>query len=87
MGPPILAACIGAVIAISVVQPWVRQRVSFWLAVVVSCTVQLFVGHWISMHQAPRSRGALKGAAFLAIVFGYAVGAALFLFQKLKPKR
>jgi hypothetical protein len=84
---PILAVCIGAVIAISIVQPWLRQTVSFWLAVVVSCTVQLFVGHWISVHQSPHSRGALKGAAFLAIVFGYAVGAVLFLFlQKLKPK-
>ena len=84
---PILAVCIGAVIAISIVRPWLWQTVSFWLAVVASCTVQVFAGHWISVHQAPHSRGTLKGAAFLAIVFGYAVGAALFLsLQKLKPK-
>jgi hypothetical protein len=84
---PILAACMGAVIAISAMQQWLRQKVSFWLSAVISYAVQLFVGHWISVHQAPHSRGALKGAVFLAIVVGYAVGAALFLLlQKLKPK-
>jgi hypothetical protein len=61
MDLPILAACMGAVIAISAVQPWLRQTVSFWLSIVISCTVQLFVGHWISVHQAPHSRGAKRG--------------------------
>ena len=85
---PILAACMGAVIAISAVQPWLRQTVSFWLSVVISCTVQLFVGHWISVHQAPHSGRALKGAVFLAIVVGYAGGAAAFLLlQKPRPTR
>lgn len=84
---PILTAFIGTVIAASIVQPWLRRTASFWLAVVISCTVQLFVGHWISVDQAPQSRSELKGAAFLAIIVGYAVGTPLFLLlQKLKPK-
>jgi hypothetical protein len=84
---PILAVCMGAVIGVSVVQPWLRQTVSFWFSLVISCTVQLLVGYWISMHLAPNSRNELKGAAFLTIFPGYAAGAALFLLlQKLKPK-
>lgn len=87
-GFPILAICMGAVIAVSAVQPWLRQTLSFWFSLVISCTVQLLVGCWISVHLAPDSRNELKGAAFLTILPGYAVGAALFLLlQKLKPKK
>jgi hypothetical protein len=86
-GHPILGACMGAVIAVSVVQPWLRRTASFWLSLVISCAVQLLAGHWISVRYAPQSRSELKGAAFLAIVAGYAVGAVLFLLiQRLKPK-
>jgi hypothetical protein len=82
---PILAVCMGAVIAVSAVQPWLRHTVSFWVSLVVSCTVQLLVGYSISLHLAPKSRGELKGAAVLAIVPGYAVGTLLFLLlQKLE---
>ena len=85
---PILGVCMGAVIAVSAVQPWLRQTVSFWISLVASCTVQLFVGYWISAHLAPQSRGESKGAAFLAIVSGYAVGIPLFrLLQKLEPSQ
>jgi hypothetical protein len=84
-GFPILTVCMGAGIAISVVQPWLRQTVSFWISLVVSCTVQLLIGHWISVHLAPQTRGELKGAAVLAIVPGYVVGTVLFLLlQKLE---
>jgi hypothetical protein len=84
---PILAACMGAIIAVSIVQPWLRQEVSFWLSLVISCVVQLFLGHWIGVSQAPHSTSGIKGAGFLAIFVGYAVGAPLFLLlQKLKPK-
>jgi hypothetical protein len=84
---PILAACMGAIIAVSIVQPWLRQEVSFWLSLVISCAVQLFLGHWIGVSQAPHSTSGIKGAGFLAIFVGYAVGAPLFLLlQKLKPK-
>jgi hypothetical protein len=81
---PILTVCMGAVIAVSAVQPWLRQTASFWISLVVSSTVQLCVGYWISVHLAPQTRGELKGAAVLAIVPGYAVGTVLFLLlQKL----
>jgi hypothetical protein len=84
---PILFACMGVVIAISVVQPWLRKTVSFWLSLVISCAVQLLVGHWISMHPVPHLRRGLEGAGILAIPLGYAVGAVLFvLLQKLRPK-
>lgn len=85
---PILAVWMGAVLGVSAVQPWLRRTRSFWLSLVVSCAVQLFAGHWISMHSAPRSRNELKGAGFLAIFAGYLVGALLFLvLQKLKPQK
>jgi hypothetical protein len=81
---PILAVCLGAVIAVSTVQPWLRQTGSFWISLLVSSAVQLLVGYWISVHLAPQTRGELKGAAVLAIVPGYAVGTVLFLLlQKL----
>jgi hypothetical protein len=76
---PILGVCMGGIIAVSAVQPWLRQKVSFWVSLVASCTVQLLVGYWISVHLAPQSRGEVKGAGFLAIISGYAVGIPLFL--------
>jgi hypothetical protein len=84
---PILVVCMGAVIAASAVQPWLRQTLSFWISLVVSCIVQLLAGYWIGVHLSPKTRGELKGAAVLSIVPGYAVGAVLFLLlQKLKRK-
>jgi hypothetical protein len=84
---PIVDSSLGTVIAISAVQPWLRQTTSFWLSLPLSCIVQLFVGHIITVRLAPQSRGELKGAAFLAILAGYAVGIPLFLLlQKAKPK-
>jgi hypothetical protein len=83
----ILNASLGAVIAISAVQPWLRQATSFWLSLSISCIVQLLVGHVITVSLAPHSRGELKGAAFLAILVGYAVGIPLFLLlQRVMPK-
>jgi hypothetical protein len=85
---PILTVSMGGVIAVSAVQPWLRQTVSFWISLVASCTVQLLVGHWISAYLAPQSRGESKGAVSLAIVSGYAVGIPLFrLLQKLEPSQ
>jgi len=84
---PILTVYMGAVIAVSVVQPWLRQTASFWISLAVSCAVQLLVGCWISVHLAPQTRGELKGAAVLPILPGYAVGTVLFLLlQKLEPR-
>jgi hypothetical protein len=84
---PIVDASLGAVIAISAVQPWLRQTTSFWLSLPLSCIVQLLVGHILTVHLAPQSRGELRGAAFLAILAGYAVGVPLFfLLQKAKSK-
>jgi hypothetical protein len=82
---PILEVCMGAVIAVSVVQPWLRQTVSFWISLVVSCAVQLVIGYWISVHLAPQTGGELKGGAVLSIVPGYAAGIGLYrLLQKLE---
>jgi hypothetical protein len=84
---PIIFASYGAVIAISAVQPWLRQTRSFWFSLPVAFIVQLFVGHIITVRLAPQSRGELKGAAFLAILAGYGVGVPLFLLlQKAKPR-
>ena len=84
---PIVDSSLGTVIAISAVQPWLRQTTSFWLSLPLSCIVQLLVGHIITVRLAPQSRGELKGTAFLAILAGYAVGVPLFLLlQKVKPK-
>jgi hypothetical protein len=84
----ILLVWTGALIGVSAVQPWLRRTRSFWLSLVVSCAVQLFAGHWISAHFAPRSRNEMKGAGFLAMFAGYLVGALLFLLlQKLKPQK
>jgi hypothetical protein len=85
---PILAVSMGIVIAITMVQSWVKETVSFWISLIASCLVQLPIAYWISVHWAPRTRGELKGGAFLVIGIGYAVGAALFLLlQKLKPRK
>jgi len=84
---PIIWASYGVVSAISTVQPWLRQTRSFGLSLPVAFVVQLLVGHIIVVSQAPRSRNELKGAAFLAIFAGYAVGVPVFfLLQKAEPK-
>jgi hypothetical protein len=85
---PILSVCMGALIAIAAVQPWLRQKSSFWISLVVSCAVQLLVGYWLSLHLAPQTRGELKGVGVLTIVPGYVVGVLSFLLlQKLEPGR
>jgi len=85
---PILSVCMGALLAIAAVQPRLRQTSSFWISLVVSCAVQLLVGHWLSVHLAPRTRSELKGAGVLTIVPGYVVGVLSFLLlQKLEPGR
>jgi hypothetical protein len=82
---PILSVCMGALIAVAAVQPWLRQTSSFWISLIVSCTVQLLVGYWLSVHLAPQTRGELKGVGVLTILPGYAVGILSFLLlQKLE---
>jgi len=82
---PILSVCMGALLAILAVQPWLRKTSSFWISLVVSCAVQLTVGYWISVQLAPQTTGELKGAGFLTIIPGYAVGILSFaLLQKLE---
>jgi hypothetical protein len=85
---PILSVYIGALFAIAVVQPWLRQTSRFWISLVVSCAVQLLVGHWLSVHLALQTKAELKGARVLTIVPGYVVGVLSFLLlQKLEPER
>lgn len=76
---PLMFASYGFVIAISAVQPWLRQTRSFWLSLPVVFVVDLLAGHQINVHLAPQSRNELKGAAFLAILAGYTVGVPVFL--------
>jgi hypothetical protein len=76
---PLMFASFGVVSAISGVQPWLRQTRSFWLSLPVVFIVDLLVGHRINVHFAPQSRNELRGAAFLAILAGYAIGVPLFL--------
>jgi hypothetical protein len=85
---PILSVCIGAVVALMVVQPWLRRSSSFWIALVVSCAVQLFVGYWLNVHLAPQTRGEVKGVGVLTIVPGYVSGLLTFLLlQKLDRRK
>jgi hypothetical protein len=85
---PVLTACIGLTIGISIVQPWLRRTLSFWLSLAVACTVQLFVGYWIDVRAALLRGSSAKGAGFLSLFVGYAVGVPLFLLlQKLKPSQ
>jgi len=84
---PIIFAAYGFVCAVSAVQPWLRQTRSFWVSLAVACVVQLVVGHFINVRLAPESRNELRGAAFLAILAGYAVASPLFLLlQKLDER-
>lgn len=84
---PSIFASYGVVSAISAVQPWLRQTTSFWLSLPIAGIVQLLVGHMITVRLAPHSRSELKGASFLAIFAGYAVGIPLFLLlQKVIAK-
>lgn len=83
---PILAATIGAVMAVSLVQPWLRKRVSFWISLVLSCSVQLFAGFWLTTNLVPRSGSNLKEVGLLTIFSGYAVAIPFFLLvQRLTP--
>jgi len=85
---PILSVCMGALIPIGIVQPWLRKTSSFWISLVVSCAVQLTVGYWISVHLAPQTSSELKRAGFLTIIPGYAVGIlSFFVLQKLEPRQ
>jgi hypothetical protein len=84
---PIIFAAFGLVSAISGVQPRLRRTRSFWLSLPLGFIVQLLIGHLIIVRLIPHSRSQLKGAAFLAIFAGYAVGVPLFLLlEKANPK-
>jgi hypothetical protein len=85
---PLIFAAYGFVCAVSAVQPWLRQTRSFWLSLPVGCVVQLAIGHVINMRLAPQSRNEFRGAAFLALLAGFAVEIPLFfLLQKIKSTR
>ena len=83
---PIFNTCLSTGLALGMTRPWLKRTVSFWLSLFASCTVQLPIGYWINVRTAPYTRGELKGAGFLTIAAGYALGAALFLLlQKMMP--
>lgn len=63
------------VLAVSGVQPWL-------LSLPIVFVMDLLVGHRIKVGLAPQSRNELRGAAFLAILAGYAVGVPVFLLLK-----
>jgi O-antigen ligase len=85
---PVLTACIGLAIGISIVQPWLRRTLSFWLALAVTCAVQLFVAYWIDVRAVLLRGSNAKGAGLLSLFVGFAVGVPLFyLLQKLKPSQ
>jgi hypothetical protein len=84
---PVAATYTGALLACSVVQPWLRRTASFWISLAVSCIPQFFICRWLSVYHPPHSRGEGKGMWFLSILAGYVVGGALFLLiQRIKPK-
>jgi len=79
---PLFVMYLSALIACSVVQPWVMGTLSFWLCLAISFVPQFVIAHWLAVH----SRSGVKGSAFLSILPGYLLGGALFLLlQKLKP--
>jgi hypothetical protein len=85
---PILTACLGMVMGICMVQPWLRRTLSFWLSLAVACMVQLLVARWIGAHTTLLAGSSTKGPGFLCLLVGYAVGVPLFfLLQKLKPSQ
>lgn len=85
-GFAILTAGMGILIAIAGVQPWLRRSLTFWISLPVAIAVQLLLGRWISAHVSLRGRNSMKGAGFLTLAVGYAVGWAIFLLlQKLRP--
>jgi hypothetical protein len=85
---PVLTAAIGLAIGISIVQPWLRRTLSFWLSLAVACAVQLLAACWIGAHTNLLAGNNMKGAGFLSLFVGYAVGVPLFfLLQKLKPNK
>ena len=66
----------------------VKARKSFWLSLPLVFVVDLLAGHRINTQFAPQSRNELRGAAFLAILSGYAVGIPVFLLlRKALPEK
>jgi hypothetical protein len=85
---PVLAASIGFSTGITIVQPWLRRTLSFWLALAVACIVQLFVARWIDARTDLLAGNSMKGAGLLSLFVGYAVAVPLFfLLQKLEPSK
>ena len=78
---------LGILIMCAAVRPWVRQTVSFWVCLAISCVPQFWVSHWLTVHHPSDSRSGLKGAAFASLLAGWALGGALFLLaQKVWPR-
>jgi hypothetical protein len=85
---PIFVVYLGALIACLVVQPWVRQTLSFWFSLAVSVVPQFAVARWLAIYHPSRSGSGMKGSAFLSIFSGYLLGGVLFrLLQRLKPSQ
>lgn len=83
---PIFETSMGAVLAVSIVRPWLYRTVSFWLSLVIACAVQLLVGHWLNVRDAAQPRHGIRGIGSLTIIVGSVVGAfAFLLIQRLKP--
>jgi hypothetical protein len=83
---PIFETSMGAVLAVSIVRPWLYRTISFWLSLVIACNVQLLIGHWLNVHDATQARHDIKGVGSLTVIVGYVVGAFVFLLiQRLKP--
>lgn len=81
---PIFETSLGVVAAVSIVRPWLYRTVSFWLSLVIACTVQLLVGHWLNVRDATQSRHDIGGVGNLTIIAGWLVGAfVFFLIQRL----
>jgi hypothetical protein len=85
---PIIVVYLGALLACLAVQEWVRQTLSFWFSLALSCVLQFLVAHWLSVYHPSRSGSGLKGSAILSLLPGYLLGGALFLvLQRLKPSQ
>jgi hypothetical protein len=83
---PLFVVYLGALIACSAVQPWVRHTLSFWFSLVVSSVPEFVVARWLAVYHPTNSSSGAKGALFLCLLAGYLLGGALFLLlQRLEP--
>jgi hypothetical protein len=84
---PAAAALTGACMAPFIVRSWVRQKLSFWIALAVSSATQVLLCDWLFQHYPLHSRGEDKGIWFASLGAGYLLGGALFLLvQRLTPQ-